>query len=186
MTYQSMAVFCGSRPGANELYIQHAKELGALMAKNGISLVYGGGKVGLMGAVADAVLENNGKVIGVIPEVLIHWESQHLGLTQLHVVADMHVRKKMMYDLCDAAIILPGGYGTLDELFEMLTWNTLQIHSKKIILLNSAGFYKHLFDHIRQMDKEEFLYEDWEERIIVVNEPSVIFSHVLNKIQSLS
>lgn len=186
MSYRSMAVFCGSRPGANALYAQHASQLGALMAANNISLIYGGGSKGLMGAVADAVMDNGGKVIGVIPEVLIHWEAQHKGLTELHVVADMHIRKKMMYELCDAAIILPGGYGTLDELFELLTWNTLQIHSKKIFLLNSGGFYEHLFQHIRQMTVDEFLYEDWEERIAVVDEPGAIFDHVLNKSQSLS
>jgi uncharacterized protein (TIGR00730 family) len=176
MICNAMAVFCGSRPGANEMYVQHAKELGALMAANKVALVYGGGSKGLMGAVADAVMDSGGKVIGVIPEVLVQWEAQHHGLTQLHVVPDMHARKKMMYELCDAAIILPGGYGTLDELFELLTWNTLQIHSKKIILLNTAGFYEHLFNHIRRMTTEEFLYEDWQERIIVVDEPAAIFS----------
>lgn len=181
-----MAVFCGSRSGANELYEQHAKQLGTLMAANNISLIYGGGSKGLMGIIADAVMENRGRVVGVIPEILVQWEAQHKGITELHVVSCMHTRKKMMYELCDAAIILPGGYGTLDELFELLTWNTLQIHSKKIILLNSAGYYEHLFNHIRQMAKEEFLYEDWEERITIVDEPSVIFSKVLDKIQSLS
>jgi len=175
MIYKSLAVFCGSRPGANPLFVQHAKELGALLATNNISLIYGGGSKGLMGAVADAVMENGGKVIGVIPELLIQWEAQHLGLTELHVVADMHVRKKMMYDLCDAAVILPGGYGTLDEVFEMLTWNTLQIHSKKIIILNSAGFYDHLIRHIEKLNTEEFLYESWRERITVIDEPSAIF-----------
>ncbi len=184
MDFKSIAVFCGSRPGANELYLQHAKELGTLMANNGISLVYGGGSKGLMGAVADAVLESGGEVTGVIPEILVQWEAQHHGLTNLHVVPDMHTRKKMMYELCDAAIILPGGYGTLDELFELLTWNTLQIHSKKIILLNSAGYYEHLFNHICQMAKEEFLYEDWQERIMIVDEPSAIFSKALDKIPS--
>jgi uncharacterized protein (TIGR00730 family) len=187
MLYKSMAVFCGSRPGANELYVQHAKELGALLASHDISLIYGGGGKGLMGAVADAVMDNGGKVIGVIPELLIQWEAQHLGLTELHVVIDMHARKKMMYELCDAAIVLPGGYGTLDELFELLTWNTLQIHSKKIILLNSAGFYDHLIGHIRQLNSEGFLYEHWQERITVINAPSEIFSTgVPGKIQNLS
>ena len=170
-----MAVFCGSRAGANKLYSQHAAELGRLMAINNISLVYGGGSKGLMGAVADAVMENNGKVIGVIPEVLVKWEAQHHGITELHVVEDMHARKKMLYELCDAAIILPGGNGTLDEMFEMLTWNTLQIHNKKIFILNTAGFYDHLVKHIIKMMEEEFLYEDWQERIQVVSEPEEIF-----------
>lgn len=125
MMYKSMAVFCGSRAGVNPVYIEHAKQIGTLMAENNIALIYGGGSKGLMGAVADAVLENGGNAIGVIPDVLIQWEAQHNALSKLHVVADMHARKKMMYELCDAAIILPGGYGTLDEFFELLTWNTL-------------------------------------------------------------
>jgi len=144
------------------------------LAKNEIRLIYGGGKKGLMGVVADAVMDNGGQVMGVIPEVLIGWEHQHTGLTDLQVVEDMHARKKIMYDLCDAAVILPGGYGTLDEMFEMLTWNTLKIHAKKIILLNSAGFYDHLFMHIRQMQYSNFLYENWEERIHVCNDPQQI------------
>ena len=114
MQLSSLAVFCGSKSGNDPLFIAHAKELGHLMAERNIKLVYGGGGKGLMGAVADAVMERNGKVVGVIPEVLLEWEAQHKGITELHVVADMHVRKKMMYELCDAAVILAGGYGTLD------------------------------------------------------------------------
>ena len=175
MLYKTVAVFCGSRQGANALYVQHAKELGYLLAENNISLVYGGGSKGLMGAVADAVIEKGGIVTGIIPELLLKWEAQHLGLSDLQVVADMHTRKKIMYELCDAAIVLPGGYGTLDEVFEMLTWNTLQIHNKEIILLNTAGFYDHLVRHIQQLNEEEFLYEHWQDRIRVVTEPSEIF-----------
>lgn len=183
MAYKSMAVFCGSRAGKNELYAQHAKELGEQMAAHNVSLIYGGGSKGLMGVIADAVMSNGGKVVGIIPELLVKWEAQHLGLTELKVVADMHVRKKMMYDRCDAAVVLPGGYGTLDELFEMLTWNTLQIHSKKIYILNTGGFYDHLLAHIRSLAAEEFLYEDWQERIQVVDDPAAIFSRVPGKIQ---
>ena len=130
----------------------------------------------IMGAVADAVMEGEGNVVGIIPEVLLEWEAQHKAITELHVVTDMHVRKKMMYELCDAAVILSGGYGTLDELFEMLTWNTLKIHSKKIFMVNSNGFYDHLIAHIRHMYKEDFLYETLEDRIVVVTEPSAIFT----------
>jgi uncharacterized protein (TIGR00730 family) len=181
-----MAVFCGSRTGANPIFMQHATATGQLMAANNITLIYGGGSKGLMGAVADAVMINGGKVTGVIPEVLVQWEAQHKGITELHIVEDMHARKKMLYELCDAAIILPGGFGTLDELFEMLTWNTLQIHSRKIFFLNSAGYYDHLFDHIQKMTEEEFLYEDWKERITIVDEPSAIFSSFPGKIQCQS
>lgn len=176
MQNKSLAVFCGSNEGSNPLFMQHAHELGVLMGKQQITLIYGGGRKGLMGAVADAVMANNGKVIGIIPELLIGWEHQHTGITDLQVVQDMHARKKIMYDLCDSAIILAGGYGTLDEMFEMLTWNTLKIHNKKIMLLNTAGFYDHLIAHINQMQQEKFLYEDWQQRIAVYNTPQQIIA----------
>lgn len=167
MPISSLAVFCGSKTGTNPVYEQQARALGAMMAVQGITLVYGGGNKGLMGAVANAVMGGGGRVIGVIPEVLRAWEHQHEGITELHVVSDMHVRKKMMYELCDAAVIMPGGNGTLDELFEMVTWNTLNIHNKKIILLNTAGFYDHLVAHIETMAGHGFLYENWKERLII-------------------
>lgn len=167
MKADAVTVFCGSRPGSDPLYEAAAKKLGELIALKGKTLVYGGGNKGLMGAVANAVMHGGGKVIGVIPEILLEWEAQHDGITELHVVENMHVRKRMMYELCDAAIILPGGYGTMDELFEMLTWNTLQIHNKKIVLLNIAGYYDHLIAFIDQMYKKEYLYSDWRERLIV-------------------
>ena len=176
MQFSSLAVFCGSKAGADPIFLQHAKELGHLLAEKNIKLIYGGGGKGIMGAVADAVMEGEGNVVGIIPEVLLEWEAQHKAITELHVVTDMHVRKKMMYELCDAAVILSGGYGTLDELFEMLTWNTLKIHSKKIFLVNSNGFYDHLIAHIQHMYKEDFLYETLEDRIVVVTEPSAIFT----------
>ncbi|HSU49167.1 MAG TPA: TIGR00730 family Rossman fold protein [Segetibacter sp.] len=169
MIIKSIAVFCGSQNGSDPIFTQHAKELGEFLGKNNITLIYGGGRKGLMGAVADAVMQNGGKVTGIIPEVLIGWEHQHTGITDLQIVADMHARKKIMYDLCDAAVILPGGNGTLDEMFEMLTWNTLKIHDKKIILLNSAGFYDHLINHIKHMQQCNFLYEDWTQRILVAS-----------------
>ncbi len=167
MQEKRIAVFCGSRTGSDPLFEQQAKELGRLMAGSGITLVYGGGNKGLMGAVANAVMNDGGKVIGVIPEILLQWEHQHEGITELRVVSDMHVRKKMMYELCDMAVVLPGGHGTLDELFEMLTWNTLQIHNKKIILLNVAGFYDSLVSHIQTMFDKGFLYEQWQDRFII-------------------
>ena len=176
MEYKSIAVFCGSKAGTNPLFVEHAKQLGKLFAQHNITLVYGGGSVGLMGAIADEVMNNGGKAIGIIPEVLVKWEQQHKGITTLHVVPDMHIRKKMMYELSDAAIVLPGGYGTLDEMFEIITWNNLKIHEKKIILLNSAGFYTHLVAHINTMQEQGFLYENWTDRILVVDDPSAIFS----------
>src|SRR4030095_3848220 len=175
MSITSLAVFCGSRDGIDGLYIKHAQELGKLMAENNIRMIYGGGSSGLMGVIADAVMQNNGKVTGIIPHVLVEWERQHHGLTELIVADDMHVRKKKMYELCDAAIILPGGFGTLDELFEMLTWNQLSIHDKRIFMLNSEGFFNYLLAHISKLEKEGFLYETARERITVINEPLELF-----------
>ncbi len=176
MQYKSLAVFCGSKSGIDPFFMQHAKEVGELMGRNNITLIYGGGSKGLMGAVADGVMKNGGRVIGIIPEVLIGWEHQHKGITDLQVVADMHARKKIMYHKCDAAVILAGGYGTLDEMFEMLTWNTLNIHNKKMMILNTAGFYNHLVAHIQQMQESGFLYENWSDRIFVFDQPEEIFN----------
>jgi len=176
MALQSVAVFCGSRLGKNILFMKHAAELGKLIAVLDLKLVYGGGNKGLMGIVADAVLENGGKVLGVIPKVLVGLEHQHEGLTDLAIVPDMLSRKKLMYEMSDAAIVLPGGFGTLDELFEMLTWNQLKIHNKKIYILNSAGFYTHLLNHLALLQKEDFLYEPLKDRIIFCENPVELFN----------
>ncbi len=173
--YKSVAVFCGSKNGNDAIYIQHALELGKLLALNNIKLVYGGGNTGLMGAIANAVLEHGGKVTGVIPEILKDRERQHVGITELKIVPDMHIRKKMMFDLCDAAIILPGGNGTLDEMFEMATWNALTIHDKKIILLNTAGYYNNLIAHINVMQVNGFLHDDWRKMLAIYDTPDAIF-----------
>ena len=167
MSIQTVAVFCGSKDGLAPQFLQEASAFGNLLGAAGMNLVYGGGNKGLMGAVANGAMAAGVKVIGVIPELLLAWEHQHEGITELHVVADMHVRKKMMYELCDAALIMPGGNGTLDELFEMLTWNTLKIHDKKIILLNCNGFYDNLMAHMRTMQAQGFLYENVEHRLMV-------------------
>ncbi len=178
MNIQSVAVFCGSKPGANKLYLQHATELGKLIAILDIKLVYGGGKNGLMGAVADSVLAHGGSVMGVIPKILLEWEHQHEGLQELAVVTDMHSRKKMLFEMSDAAIVLPGGFGTLDEMFEMLTWNQLKIHDKKIYLLNSAGFYTHLYNHLKLLEREGLLYEPLAERIVLCDNPKEVFNRI--------
>ena len=167
MSIQTVAVFCGSKDGLDPQFLQEASAFGNLLGTAGMNLVYGGGNKGLMGAVANGAMAAGVKVIGVIPELLIAWEHQHEGITELHIVSDMHVRKKMMYELCDAALIMPGGNGTLDELFEMLTWNTLKIHDKKIILLNCNGFYDNLMAHMRTMQAQGFLYENVEHRLMV-------------------
>jgi uncharacterized protein (TIGR00730 family) len=169
-----MAIFCGSKPGNNPLYQSHAEQLGRILAQKEITLIYGGGKNGLMGAVADTVMKHGGIVRGVIPKVLTEWEHQHEQISELTVVEDMHERKRIMYELCDAAIILPGGFGTLDELFEMLTWNQLAIHDKKIFIMNSADFYKHLLLHLRFLTGEGFLYGELEDQFTVLDSPEKI------------
>ncbi len=176
MQIQNLAVFCGSKSGNDEAYTKETAALGSFMASNNITLVYGGGNKGLMGTIADAVMTGLGKVIGIIPEILLEWEHQHEGITDLRIVSDMHTRKKLMYELCDAAVVLPGGNGTLDEMFEMLTWNTLQIHNKKIILLNCNHYYDHLIAHIHTMQQQGFLYENWQERLIVCSSAAEVIS----------
>jgi uncharacterized protein (TIGR00730 family) len=175
---QSLAVFCGSKSGNNPLFVAHARLLGHLLAERGITLIYGGGSQGIMGAVADAVLEGGGKVVGIIPQMLTEWEVGHRGITELIVTEDMHTRKKLLYSHCDAAIILPGGHGTLDELFEMLTWNQLSIHDKQIFVLNSGGFYNGLLLHLQTMQQENFLYDRVEDRITVLDEPAALLGHL--------
>lgn len=172
MNIKAIAVFCGSKTGNNPLFEEHTRQLGCLLAEKNISIIYGGGNRGLMGAVANASLDAGGSVTGIIPELLKAQEHLHNTLTETHVVEDMHFRKKMLYEKCDAAIILPGGYGTLDEVFEMLTWNQLKIHSKKIFILNSAGFYDNLIAHIQSMHSEGFLYNHPEDQMIILTEPA--------------
>jgi uncharacterized protein (TIGR00730 family) len=178
MNIQSVAVFCGSQNGNNPLFAKHAKELGKLIALLKLKLVYGGGNKGLMGIIADEVLANNGTAMGIIPEVLIKWEQQHKKLTELAIVPDMHTRKKMMYERSDAVIILPGGFGTLDELFELLTWNQLKLHDKNIYMLNSGGFYNHLIKHLHLLQKEGFLYDYLEDKISFCETPIEIFNKI--------
>jgi len=169
MKISSLAVFCGSKSGSNPLFEQEAREIGYLLAEHSITLIYGGGNKGIMGAVANASLEKGGKVTGIIPQVLTEWEHHHEGITELIIVDSMHTRKRMLYEKCDAAVILPGGFGTLDELFEMLTWNQLSIHNKKIFILNTAGFYDHLIAHAERMQDEGFLYDRIGDKIIILD-----------------
>lgn len=178
MQINSLAVFCGSKSGNNPLFVQEAKALGYLLASKKITLIYGGGNKGIMGAVSNAVLEKNGKVVGIIPEILKEREHHHNGITELIIVENMHTRKKMLYEKCDAAIILPGGYGTMDEFFEMLTWNQLNIHNKKIFILNTAGFYDHLFSFAKTMEDEGILYDKVEDKLVVLNSADELSSHL--------
>ncbi|WP_166267215.1 TIGR00730 family Rossman fold protein [Marinobacter caseinilyticus] len=166
-----LAVFCGSSPGNNARYAQSAADLGAFMAGKGIDLVFGGGHVGLMGAIADAVLAGGGKVYGVIPESLLDRELGHTGLTQLQVVADMHERKAAMAAMADGFVALPGGPGTMEELFEAWTWAQLGYHDKPCALYNAFGFYDHLLAFIDKMADAGFLKADHANMLMVESSP---------------
>ena len=151
MTLRSIAVYCGSAPGVDPAFADAARAIARAMAARGIDLVYGGGRLGLMGIVADEMLEAGGRVYGVIPQSLVDHEVAHRGCTELYTVANMHERKAKMTELCDAFVALPGGIGTLDELFEAWTWNALGYHAKPFCLLNVHGFWDGLagfMDHV--------------------------------------
>lgn len=152
-----LCVFCGSREGARPIYRVATQQLGKLLGERGIGLVYGGGRIGLMGLLADAVLASGGEVIGVIPDFLAGPEVAHGGLTELHVVHTMHERKAMMAELADGFIALPGGYGTLEEFFEILTWAQLGLHRKPCALLNIGGYYDPLLRVVAHALDEDFI-----------------------------
>jgi uncharacterized protein (TIGR00730 family) len=154
---EQICVFCGSSMGADPKYLAEAQSLGRQIASRGWGLVYGGTTVGLMGATADAALAGGAEAIGVLPQALQDREIAHLGLTRLHLVGSMHERKALMASLSDAFIALPGGYGTLDEFFEIVTWAQLNIHSKPCILINTDGYYDFLLQFLYHAAKEEFV-----------------------------
>ena len=162
-----ITVFCGSSFGTEEIYKQQATLLGQTLAKQNIELVYGGANVGLMGAVADGILNEGGKAIGVLPNFLRSKEIAHLGLTELILVESMHERKTKMNDLCDGVIALPGGFGTLEELFEMLTWAQLGLHKKPIAILNIDGFYDSLIELTKVMVEKGLLKEANQQMLLV-------------------
>ena len=157
---RSVCVYCGSNAGSRPAYAERAAQLGTRLAQEGLALVYGGGNVGLMGIVADAALAAGGEVIGVIPEQLVNWEVAHRGVTRLEVVANMHERKARMFDLSDAFVALPGGFGTMDEMFEMLTWRQLGLGSKPCAFLDVDDFYDPLIAMMDRMVAERFLHLD--------------------------
>jgi len=162
-----ITVFCGSSFGTEEIYKEQATLLGQTLAKQNIELVYGGANVGLMGAVADGILKEGGKAIGVLPNFLRSKEIAHLGLTELILVESMHERKTKMNDLCDGVIALPGGFGTLEELFEMLTWAQLGLHKKPIAILNINGFYDALIELTKVMVEKGLLKEANQQMLLV-------------------
>ena len=166
-----ICVFCGSSPGARPAYAQAAQRLGELLAKRGLGLVFGGGRVGLMGIVADSVLRHGGEAIGIMPRGLIEREIGHNALTKLHTVETMHERKAMMADLADAFIALPGGFGTLEEFAEILTWSQLGIQIKPCGLLNIEGFWDGLLEFFDHSVKERFVHPQNRQLILVAATP---------------
>ncbi len=168
---KNICIFCGSSEGTRPIYAEVAKALGSSIAGRGMRLIYGGGKVGLMGVVADAALVAGGEVVGVIPEALLEKEIGHEGLTELHVVGSMHERKMLMADLSDGFVALPGGYGTLEEFMEVLSWAQLSIHEKPCALLDVNGFFAplaHLFD---RAVKEGFVHPDHRSLVLIGQDP---------------
>jgi uncharacterized protein (TIGR00730 family) len=170
----SICVYCGSRHGCHPAYTEAARALGAAIGSRGWQLVYGGGKVGLMGEVADATLAAGGRVVGVIPESLQKLEVGHPGLTELHVVPTMHVRKQMMAERADLFIALPGGIGTLEELYEVWTWRQLGYHDQPIGLLNTAGYYDGLLSFMETTVNEAFLSRSQLANVQVGTEPEAL------------
>jgi uncharacterized protein (TIGR00730 family) len=155
---KSIAVFCGAAAGHDAVYMSKAREVGRAIAQRGLGVVYGGGHVGLMGAVADAAMEAGGTVVGVIPGFMTERELAHDRVTELVVVNDMHERKMVMHQRSQAVITLPGGFGTMDELFELLTWRQLGLHAKPMGLLNVNGFYDGLLEQMARMERDGFLH----------------------------
>jgi uncharacterized protein (TIGR00730 family) len=173
-----LCVFCGSSPGANPAYRSAAETLGHELAGRGWGLVYGGGKVGIMGAVADATLAADGEVVGVIPQALMQKELGHTGITKLEVVSSMHERKKRMADLADGFVALPGGLGTLEEIFETLTWAQLGIHSKPCAFLNVEGYYDPLLEFLDRSVGERFVRAAHREMVLVENSPAALLDRI--------
>jgi uncharacterized protein (TIGR00730 family) len=168
---KAICVFCGANFNGDPVLKQAVEQLAELMVSRNITLVYGGGKVGIMGLLADNVLERGGKAIGIIPQFLMDKEVGHTGLTELHIVENMHQRKQMMNDLCDAIITLPGGIGTLEEFFEVLTWLQLGLHKHPIGLLNVNGFYDALLKQLDVMVEQKFMKPANRDLVITSGDP---------------
>ncbi len=169
LTMPLVAVYCGSRLGNNDVYEQAARELGSELAKNGLGLVYGGASIGLMGAVADGVVDGGAQAVGVIPTFMLKHEIAHEGLTRLHLTDTMHTRKTVMAEYADAFITLPGGLGTLEEIMEIATWRQLYQHEKPMIILNINGFYDSLIEHLKFTADQGFMKAEDLERLVVCN-----------------
>ena len=170
----SICIFCGSSTGKNSTYKKAAVQLGQLLAEKKLNLVYGGGNIGLMGQIAHSVMKAGGKAIGVIPRFLVEKELVYSNLTKIHVVDSMHERKAMMAELADAFIAMPGGFGTLEETVEVLTWAQLGLHRKPIGLLNIDGYYNYLNDFFEHMVSEGFLKREHKEMLLISKDPTAM------------
>ena len=174
MSISAVAVFCGSKSGNNPLYEKHAAQIGVILASKKIRLIYGGENKGLMWKLAEAALLSKGEVVGIIPKLLLDDDKPNQLLTEFRVVDNLHERKQLFYQSCDAALVLPGGFGTLDEMFELLTWNQLKIQDKPIFILNSDGYYQHLIQHFQKMEADGFLYGTSLARVSILSAPEEI------------
>jgi uncharacterized protein (TIGR00730 family) len=173
---KSICVFCGARFGNDDKFKTLAEKAGQSIAAKGLTLVYGGGRVGLMGAVADAAIDAGGKVIGIIPKFLADKEVEHRNLTEIYIVSSMHERKTMMAELSDAFVALPGGAGTMEEIFEQWTWAQLGIHTKPIGFLNCDGFYDPLFAMFKNMKRAEFIQDELVDMLVLENDIDVMLT----------
>ena len=178
---KNICVYCGSASGTNPEYVEAARRIGTIMARRGLGLVYGGGRVGLMGVVADAVLGGGGRVVGVIPEALATKEVAHDGLTELHVVADMHERKALMARRADAFLTLPGGIGTFEEFFETLSWAALKLHHKPMGVLNIAGYFDPLLALLDHAVAERFVRREFLDLLVVSADPEGIVEELAER-----
>ena len=176
---RSICVFCGSSSGARPQYAAAARELGGLLAHRGIKVVYGGGHVGMMGELADAALAAGGAVVGVIPQHLMRPEVAHQRLDELVVVESMHTRKRTMSERADAFAVLPGGFGTFEEMFEMVTWLQLRLHSKPVGLVNCLGYFDHLLAFLHHAAEEGFIRPQHRNLLLVAPTPSLLVSRLL-------
>jgi uncharacterized protein (TIGR00730 family) len=178
-TITSICVFCGSSTGRDPIHLAAAETLGAAMAKAGVRLVYGGGSIGLMGAIARSVLENGGAVTGIIPEFLLRREVMLDGVEDFHIVPDMHTRKRLMFEQSDAFVALPGGIGTLEELVEQMTWAQLGRHAKPIVLADIGGFWEPLTDLLAHMAEQAFIRPGYEVKYVLAREAADILPLLL-------
>ena len=178
---KSVCVFCGSSNTTDEIYKNVARTLGKIFAEAEIEIIFGGGNVGLMGELATSCIENNGKITGIIPQHLERMEVSHKGLTNLHVVETMHIRKTMMFDLSQAIVVLPGGIGTLDEFFEVITWKQLNLHNKPIVLINLNDFWKPLILLLNHLKNSNFTNINTTSDINIVSDAHQVLPAIFDK-----